>query len=132
MCRKMGIYLMNSVNPFRLEGQKSIMYRMLEARDWEPPDWIIVPGGNLGNCSAFGKAFMELKELGPDQKDPAAGGHQRQRREHAERALQPRRTCAGTADTSMRQRSQKLYAAHGRSELSRRTRSPAPSRSAGR
>jgi threonine synthase len=60
----LGIYLMNSVNPFRLEGQKSIMYRILEARDWEPPDWIIVPGGNLGNCSAFGKAFKELKELG--------------------------------------------------------------------
>jgi len=61
---KNGIYLMNSVNPFRLEGQKSIMYRILEARSWEPPDWVIVPGGNLGNCSAFGKAFMELKELG--------------------------------------------------------------------
>ena len=55
---------MNSVNPFRLEGQKSIMYRVLEARNWEPPDWVIVPGGNLGNCSAFGKAFIELKELG--------------------------------------------------------------------
>jgi threonine synthase len=66
----MGIYLMNSVNPFRLEGQKSIMYRVLEARDWEPPDWIIVPGGNLGNCSAFGKAFMELKELGLIKKIP--------------------------------------------------------------
>jgi len=62
--RRNGIYLMNSVNPFRLEGQKSIMYRVLEALDWEPPDWIIVPGGNLGNCSAFGKAFMELRELG--------------------------------------------------------------------
>src|SRR5206468_7852295 len=61
---KNGIYLMNSVNPFRLEGQKSIMYRVLEALDWQPPDWVIVPGGNLGNCSAFGKAFMELKELG--------------------------------------------------------------------
>ena len=61
---ELGIYLMNSVNPFRLEGQKSIMYRILEARNWEAPDWIIVPGGNLGNCSAFGKAFMELKELG--------------------------------------------------------------------
>src|SRR2546421_75072 len=61
---EVGIYLMNSVNPFRLEGQKSIMYRVLEARDWEAPDWIIVPGGNLGNCSAFGKAFIELKELG--------------------------------------------------------------------
>lgn len=61
---QLGIYLMNSVNPFRLEGQKSIMYRILEARDWEPPDWVIVPGGNLGNSSAFGKAFLELRELG--------------------------------------------------------------------
>jgi threonine synthase len=61
---EMGVYLMNSVNPVRLEGQKSIMYRILEALDWEPPDWIVVPGGNLGNSSAFGKAFLELKELG--------------------------------------------------------------------
>ncbi|MGH7214885.1 MAG: threonine synthase [Tepidisphaeraceae bacterium] len=66
----MGIYLMNSVNPFRLEGQKSIMYRILEARDWQAPDWVIVPGGNLGNCSAFGKAFKELKELGLIKKVP--------------------------------------------------------------
>jgi len=61
---KIGLYLMNSVNPFRLEGQKTIMYRMLEARNWEVPDWIICPGGNLGNCSAFGKAFRELHQLG--------------------------------------------------------------------
>lgn len=67
---KCGIYLMNSVNPFRLEGQKSIMYRILEARNWSPPDWIIVPGGNMGNCSAFGKAFMELKMLGLIDKVP--------------------------------------------------------------
>lgn len=67
---ELGIYLMNSVNPFRLEGQKSIMFRVLEARGWEPPDWIIVPGGNLGNCSAFGKAFAELKELGLINKIP--------------------------------------------------------------
>jgi len=67
---RMGIYLMNSVNPFRLEGQKSIMLRILEARDWQPPDWIIVPGGNLGNCSAFAKAYMELKELGLVKKVP--------------------------------------------------------------
>ena len=60
---ELGVYLMNSVNPFRLEGQKAIMYRILEARDWQVPDWIVVPGGNLGNCSAFGKAFVELKEL---------------------------------------------------------------------
>ncbi len=61
---KMGIYLLNSLNPFRLEGQKTIMYRVLEGLDWEVPDWVIVPGGNLGNSSAFGKAFMELHELG--------------------------------------------------------------------
>ena len=61
---EIGLYLMNSVNPFRLEGQKSIMYRVLEARDWEVPDWIVVPGGNLGNCAAFGKAFDELLRLG--------------------------------------------------------------------
>jgi threonine synthase len=67
---KNGLYLMNSVNPFRLEGQKSIMYRILEACDWQSPDWIIVPGGNLGNCSAFGKAFMEMKELGLIKKIP--------------------------------------------------------------
>ncbi|MDB5296432.1 MAG: threonine synthase [Phycisphaerales bacterium] len=67
---RLGIYLMNSVNPFRLEGQKSIMYRVLEARGWEPPDWVIVPGGNMGNSSAFGKAFMEMKELGLIKKVP--------------------------------------------------------------
>jgi len=61
---QLGIYLVNSVNPFRLEGQKTIMFRVLEALAWEPPDWILVPGGNLGNSSAFGKAFQELAHLG--------------------------------------------------------------------
>lgn len=64
VCQTEKIYLCNSVNPFRLEGQKSIMYRVLEGLGWEPPDWIVVPGGNLGNSSAFGKAFEELKQLG--------------------------------------------------------------------
>ena len=62
--RQLGIYLVNSVNPFRLEGQKTIMLRILEALRWEVPDWIVVPGGNLGNVSSFGKAFFELMELG--------------------------------------------------------------------
>lgn len=62
--RNLGIYLVNSVNPFRLEGQKTIMFRVLEALRWQVPDWIVVPGGNLGNSSAFGKAFYELKQLG--------------------------------------------------------------------
>lgn len=61
---RLGIYLMNSINPFRLEGQKTIMYRVLEGLGWQVPDWIVVPGGNLGNSSAFGKAFLELKHLG--------------------------------------------------------------------
>ncbi len=61
---QLGIYLVNSVNPFRLEGQKTIMFRVLESLGWEVPDWIVVPGGNLGNSSAFGKAFHELLELG--------------------------------------------------------------------
>ncbi len=62
--RQLGIYLVNSVNPFRLEGQKAIMLRVLEALKWEVPDWVVVPGGNLGNVSSFAKAFSELVELG--------------------------------------------------------------------
>jgi threonine synthase len=68
--RDLGLYLVNSVNPFRLEGQKTIMFRVLEALRWEVPDWIVVPGGNLGNSSAFGKAFAELKQLGLIERTP--------------------------------------------------------------
>jgi threonine synthase len=68
--KKLGIYLVNSVNPFRLEGQKTIMFRILEAMRWEVPDWIVVPGGNLGNVSSFGKAFIELVELGLIKRPP--------------------------------------------------------------
>ena len=68
--KALGIYLVNSVNPFRLEGQKAIMFRVLEAMNWEVPDWIVVPGGNLGNSSAFAKAFTELKQLGLITKIP--------------------------------------------------------------
>jgi len=58
------VYLVNSVNPFRLEGQKTIIFEMLEQRGWQPPDWIVLPGGNLGNTSAFGKALIELRAVG--------------------------------------------------------------------
>ena len=64
VCTELGLYLLNSLNPFRLEGQKTIMFRIIEQLGWDVPDWIIVPGGNLGNSSAFGKAFQELKQLG--------------------------------------------------------------------
>jgi threonine synthase len=61
---RLGIYLLNSINPFRIEGQKTIIAEMLDYRDWKVPDWIVVPGGNLGNISAFGKALRELLDLG--------------------------------------------------------------------
>jgi threonine synthase len=64
LAERLGIYLLNSINPFRIEGQKTIMVEMLDQRDWNPPDWIVVPGGNLGNVSAFGKALRELHGLG--------------------------------------------------------------------
>jgi threonine synthase len=60
LSERLGIYLLNSINPFRIEGQKSIVIEMMDQRDWNPPDWIVLPGGNLGNVSAFGKALREL------------------------------------------------------------------------
>jgi threonine synthase len=64
LAERLGIYLLNSVNPFRIEGQKSIMFEMLDQRDWRVPDWVVLPGGNLGNVSAFGKGLREAKETG--------------------------------------------------------------------
>ena len=64
MADRVGLYLLNSVNPFRLEGQKLIMAELLEQCGWKEPDWIVLPGGNLGNVSAFGKGLRELLDLG--------------------------------------------------------------------
>jgi threonine synthase len=64
LAERLGIYLLNSINPFRIEGQKTIMTEMLDQRDWKAPEWVVLPGGNLGNTSAFGKALREMKELG--------------------------------------------------------------------
>ena len=61
---QLGLYVLNSVNPWRLEGQKSVMFETLEALDWTSPDWIVLPGGNLGNTSAFTKALLEARKLG--------------------------------------------------------------------
>jgi threonine synthase len=61
---RLGIYLLNSINPFRVEGQKTIILELLEQLDWDPPDWIALPAGNLGNTAAFGKALREARELG--------------------------------------------------------------------
>jgi threonine synthase len=62
--QRMPVYLLNSVNPYRVEGQKTSAFELLEQFGWEPPDHIIVPGGNLANSSAIGKALREMKQLG--------------------------------------------------------------------
>ena len=59
-----GVYLLNSINPFRIEGQKTMAIEMMDQLDWRVPDWVVMPGGNLGNVSAFGKGFLELQKLG--------------------------------------------------------------------
>ncbi|HYC33991.1 MAG TPA: threonine synthase, partial [Gemmatimonadales bacterium] len=61
---RLGVYLLNSINPFRLEGQKTIVLELLQQLSWEPPDWIVLPAGNLGNTAAFGKALREAHRLG--------------------------------------------------------------------
>jgi threonine synthase len=60
----LGIYLVNSINPFRIEGQKTIVWELLQDLEWNAPDWIVVPAGNLGNTSAFGKALGEAFDAG--------------------------------------------------------------------
>ncbi|MGZ8796897.1 MAG: threonine synthase, partial [Thermoanaerobaculia bacterium] len=62
--KHLGIYLVNSINPFRIEGQKTIIWELLADLEWNAPDWIVVPAGNLGNTSAFGKALREARQAG--------------------------------------------------------------------
>src|SRR4029079_4248895 len=64
LSEKLGIYLLNSINPLRIEGQKTIMLELMDQRDWRPPDWVVLPGGNLGNVSAFGKGLREMQAIG--------------------------------------------------------------------
>jgi len=61
---RLGVYLLNSINPFRLEGQKTIVLELLQQLAWDPPDWIVLPAGNLGNTAAFGKALREARAWG--------------------------------------------------------------------
>jgi threonine synthase len=61
---KLGVYLANSINPYRIAGQKTIVLELLQQLNWQAPDWIVLPAGNLGNTSAFGAALREAKELG--------------------------------------------------------------------
>jgi threonine synthase len=61
---RLGVYLLNSVNPFRVEGQKTIVFELLQQLGWTAPDWIALPAGNLGNTAAFGKALIEATSFG--------------------------------------------------------------------
>jgi len=67
---RLGIYLLNSINPFRIEGQKTIAIEALEQLGWDPPDWLVLPAGNLGNTAAFGKALREVHALGLIERIP--------------------------------------------------------------
>lgn len=64
VCREYKIYLLNSINSLRLEGQKTIAFEMLQQLGWRVPDWIVLPGGNLGNTAAIGKGLQQLKDIG--------------------------------------------------------------------
>ena len=94
------VYFLNSVNPFRIEGQKTCMFEVMEERGWRAPDYLVVPGGNLGNSASFGKAFDELLRWGLIDRAPrlivvqAAGANPfaqlwRQRAVHADALLHP-------------------------------------------
>jgi threonine synthase len=61
---QLGVYLLNSINPFRIEGQKTIILELLQQLGWNSPDWVVFPAGNLGNTAAFGKALREARDWG--------------------------------------------------------------------
>lgn len=105
---KLPLYLVNSVNPFRLEGQKTAAFEIAESCGWQAPDHVIVPGGNLANASALGKGFRELRQLGLIARQPrlsivqAAGANPlvRSWREHGGERLEP--VAAETAASAIR------------------------------
>src|SRR5262249_37735495 len=97
VAKNLSVYVLNSVNPYRLEGQKTVAFELMEQLGWSVPDHVIVPGGNLGNSSALGKGFLELRDLGLISRLPkisivqAAGANPlvRTMRENGGRALVP-------------------------------------------
>lgn len=64
VANELGVYLLNSINPFRIEGQKTIAYELMQQLGWQVPDWIVLPAGNLGNTAAVGKACRDMLQLG--------------------------------------------------------------------
>ena len=68
--KERNVYLANSMNSLRIEGQKTVAIELVQQFDWEVPDWVVIPGGNLGNVSALGKGFLMMRDLGLIQKLP--------------------------------------------------------------
>jgi threonine synthase len=106
--QKFPAYLLNSLNPYRLEGQKTVAFEMMEQLDWQPPDHVIVPGGNLANSSALGKGFLELQQLGLIRNLPkisiiqAAGANPLVRSMHENGGTELIRVSAETRATAIR------------------------------
>lgn len=104
---QLGVYLLNSINPFRIEGQKTVVLELLQQLSWDPPDWIIFPAGNLGNTAAFGKALREAHGWGLIQRLPRlaavqAVGAAPFARSFAEGFVKPHRVKAETVATAIR------------------------------
>lgn len=108
LCDRLPLYLLNSVNPLRIEGQKAIVFEILEGLGWRPPDWIVLPVGNAGNIAALGKGLLELRELGIIDRLPRLLGVQAEAaaplaRAHREGYRERVRVTAGeTAATAIR------------------------------
>ena len=79
LCTRHNIYLANSMNSLRVEGQKTVSMELVQQFDWQVPDWVVIPGGNLGNVSALGKGFQLMRELGMISKLPRIACAQAQR-----------------------------------------------------
>ena len=105
--KQLGVYLLNSINPFRIEGQKTIVLELLQQLSWESPDWIIFPAGNLGNTAAFGKALREARAWGLIERLPRlaavqAAGAAPFARSFAEGFVEQHRVKAATVATAIK------------------------------
>jgi threonine synthase len=103
----LGVYLLNSINPFRIEGQKTIILELLQQLSWESPDWVIFPAGNLGNTAAFGKALREARAWGLIERLPRlaavqAAGAAPFARSFAEGFVERHRVKAATVATAIK------------------------------
>ena len=104
---RLGVYLLNSINPFRIEGQKTIVLELLQQLAWESPDWIVLPAGNLGNTAAFGKALREARQWGLISRLPRlvavqAAGAAPFAQSFAEGFVRPHRVKAETVATAIK------------------------------